>query len=807
MPLYKNIINVNLTVRQRNIKKMAKNNATIRIGSDTKEAESAIKKVTGQLNKLVKATDFKSFSNLGGAFSIATTALKGISGAIKGAVAAMEDLSQAANVQIKAETLLETAAKNNPYMDDYSVQKLKNYAGQLQKISTYGDEQLLPLMAQLSASGRDTAQTQQIMSAAINLAASGTMSLESAVKNLNKSYSGTVGELANSVPSLKNLTSEQLKNGEAVKIVANQYKGMAQSVANTTGASQQLSNAIGDLKENAGRVINFFLNPFKKMLTTIVSGVNELWDKARIAMAGGEEAVATTLESKLDLYKTQLAELEAQLKALPEKYKEAGQAASGYSDEIQQAQKNLEEAQKRGDSVLANMYKTQLANLQAEAKRASSSEELQKATVALVEAHKNENEEIKKQIENKKALIAQTEKQIKDKAYQEKLDEETQKIQKQQKAYEEKIKTMKTEASLRGEEVDALQIVNEKIALYMAVLKESGDYAKTFLVKLQSEIKNDLKKINGLKFDTSQLEGLNIGEQIEKYKAFREVLLNLQRDLDPQSEAFKRLAQSIKNVDLAIKDLKSRSKDWDDLSTMQKLEFASKQVQSLVTSFNSASQLLSETIENEAKADTANLETEYAKGLISEEEYYDKKESLEKEAAKKKYKIQMAEWALNLLATQSANALAIANSLKKGGSLGMIEAAIMAVQTATQLASQIASKPIPPSFATGGVVGGFSGASIGEDNTYIHARRGEMMLNARQQKNLYDIANSSSRPFSNNIYVKNEAGESVKAQAAIGQSGVEITIKKIVNDAIASGEFNNSFQTMKANIYGRRITN
>ncbi|WP_147612330.1 coiled-coil domain-containing protein [Treponema pectinovorum] len=786
---------------------MAKNNATIRIGSDTKEAESAIKKVTGQLNKLVKATDFKSFSNLGGAFSIATTALKGISGAIKGAVAAMEDLSQAANVQIKAETLLETAAKNNPYMDDYSVQKLKNYAGQLQKISTYGDEQLLPLMAQLSASGRDTAQTQQIMSAAINLAASGTMSLESAVKNLNKSYSGTVGELANSVPSLKNLTSEQLKNGEAVKIVANQYKGMAQSVANTTGASQQLSNAIGDLKENAGRVINFFLNPFKKMLTTIVSGVNELWDKARIAMAGGEEAVATTLESKLDLYKTQLAELEAQLKALPEKYKEAGQAASGYSDEIQQAQKNLEEAQKRGDSVLANMYKTQLANLQAEAKRASSSEELQKATVALVEAHKNENEEIKKQIENKKALIAQTEKQIKDKAYQEKLDEETQKIQKQQKAYEEKIKTMKTEASLRGEEVDALQIVNEKIALYMAVLKESGDYAKTFLVKLQSEIKNDLKKINGLKFDTSQLEGLNIGEQIEKYKAFREVLLNLQRDLDPQSEAFKRLAQSIKNVDLAIKDLKSRSKDWDDLSTMQKLEFASKQVQSLVTSFNSASQLLSETIENEAKADTANLETEYAKGLISEEEYYDKKESLEKEAAKKKYKIQMAEWALNLLATQSANALAIANSLKKGGSLGMIEAAIMAVQTATQLASQIASKPIPPSFATGGVVGGFSGASIGEDNTYIHARRGEMMLNARQQKNLYDIANSSSRPFSNNIYVKNEAGESVKAQAAIGQSGVEITIKKIVNDAIASGEFNNSFQTMKANIYGRRITN
>jgi hypothetical protein len=44
------------------------------------------------------------------------------------------------------------------------------------------------------------------------------------------------------------------------------------------------------------------------------------------------------------------------------------------------------------------------------------------------------------------------------------------------------------------------------------------------------------------------------------------------------------------------------------------------------------------------------------------------------------------------------------------------------------------------SFATGGVVGGFSGATIGGDNTTANVRTGEMVLNAREQKQLFDIA-------------------------------------------------------------------
>jgi hypothetical protein len=46
-------------------------------------------------------------------------------------------------------------------------------------------------------------------------------------------------------------------------------------------------------------------------------------------------------------------------------------------------------------------------------------------------------------------------------------------------------------------------------------------------------------------------------------------------------------------------------------------------------------------------------------------------------------------------------------------------------------------------FETGGVIGGYRGATMGRDNTAISARTGEMVINAAQQKRLYDIANGS----------------------------------------------------------------
>ena len=66
-----------------------------------------------------------------------------------------------------------------------------------------------------------------------------------------------------------------------------------------------------------------------------------------------------------------------------------------------------------------------------------------------------------------------------------------------------------------------------------------------------------------------------------------------------------------------------------------------------------------------------------------------------------------------------------------------------AIGTTIAAMAQAISSINQASFAGGGVVGNtFKGASMGGDNTYIHARDGELVLNAEQQRQLWEIANN-----------------------------------------------------------------
>ncbi len=68
--------------------------------------------------------------------------------------------------------------------------------------------------------------------------------------------------------------------------------------------------------------------------------------------------------------------------------------------------------------------------------------------------------------------------------------------------------------------------------------------------------------------------------------------------------------------------------------------------------------------------------------------------------------------------------------------------------TATSVANVARIVATKPSFATGGIVGGPQGASLGQDNTIANVRTGEMILNAAQQRNLFDIANTGNTQVS-----------------------------------------------------------
>src|SRR5574344_556538 len=191
-------------------------------------------------------------------------------------------LNDAYMVQASAERALATAAKNNPYLNDRSIQKLKAYASELQKVSNYGDEVTIGLMAQLAAAVRTEAEIQKIIKASADLAASGTTTFDGAVKNLNKTFSGLSGELGEVIPELKNLTAEQMKNGDAVDLIAKKYEGMALSVVDK---SVQAKNALGDLSEQMGRwlspVVDWLSSSFGKLaekMAEVLSAANDLRD-------------------------------------------------------------------------------------------------------------------------------------------------------------------------------------------------------------------------------------------------------------------------------------------------------------------------------------------------------------------------------------------------------------------------------------------------------------------------------------------------------------------------------------------------
>lgn len=334
---------------------------SIKLTADSKKAEQGINKVTSQLNgfkkKLSSLGDsgtLGALGSLGSAITGVGVLFQGVTKAVGQAVSALNECGDAWKVQQDAEQSLEAAARNNPFLNGQSVKGLKDFASQLQSVSDFGDEELLPMMSQLAIAGRSQSEIMDIMSAAVDVAASGTMSLESAVKGLNQTYSGSAGSMAKALPALKNLTEEQLKSGEAVKIAAQAFKGQAEATAD---AAKQMKNAWGDVKEVIGAKWTDILEPAQKALAGffgwMAGALRERYDEAKslkTAMADlksiKKDGFGDTGASDYERLKKQKAEIEAGLKVAEERLSKANRGTSGYKiaeKEVRELRKALED--------------------------------------------------------------------------------------------------------------------------------------------------------------------------------------------------------------------------------------------------------------------------------------------------------------------------------------------------------------------------------------------------------------------------------------------------------------------------------
>ena len=196
-----------------------------------------------------------------------------------------------ADVQQQAEARLLTALKGRSDVQ----QRLLTQASELQSRSILGDEVIIGQQAYLASLGMTEVQIGKVIEAAAQLSAATGMTLESAVKNLAKTFGGLTGELGESIPKLKEFTTEQLKNGEAVDFILENYKGFAETAAKEgLGAVKQLKNAWGDFLEQIGSTMLPAVNNLAQALSRavgVLQSMSPLSQKLIIAIGGIAAAI------------------------------------------------------------------------------------------------------------------------------------------------------------------------------------------------------------------------------------------------------------------------------------------------------------------------------------------------------------------------------------------------------------------------------------------------------------------------------------------------------------------------------------
>lgn len=782
---------------------MADGRIEIETEINTDGVDKGLKNVTSKLNGFGSKLKNADFMKLGAAVAGIGVAFKAVTTAVKTTVKSVKELEAAYKKQKNAEVQLNVAVKNSPLMNGESAKKMRELASEIQKVSTYGDEELLPFFTQLINSGRSEAETMDIMRAAVDVAASGMMDLGSAVSALNMTFQGNAGTLGRQISGIKNLTTEELKAGKAVQIIKAQFAGTAEEVAKATGSAEQLANAWGDLREEMGAGWEKPLSKVRTWLQDIIDKSTEALRKQREIREADERIEAG--KGTTGDYLTQIETLTAERDKLTEEKnvlikKSKGE---GLTDEDIITYINAETAAKAYGQQLdqnINRYfevQNELVKLTKEYNALKDAEEAEaKAKAAATEAERKEAERLAANAESTKRYYEIIKKR------------------------NETVDTLKREAEIMGEEVDQQEVLNAYMSAYLEMAKDPNLGARTaeHLAEVQAmaeaykktvdeaerveelqtmlndiDFQNDIKKSDILK---EQLKTLDEIYTAVMDNATAETLATAEKERLAQEYADKR-----KQLAEEITKTEQEELEKQKLSLNEIIETVNTAINQVLETINSITAMF--TARNEAETERSQLELEkkYRDGLVDEKEYYKQKDKLEKDAARKQYDIQMWEWSASLVQIGVNTAQAITKALAEGGAItGVVMASLIGAMGAAQLAAAIGNKPIPPHFANGGIV---PGASYSGDRVTANVNSGEMILNSRQQLALWKTANGQGGNGGGmNVEIKNYAANDTTVTPQFTERGLVLAVRKIVSDDLQNRKLNTPLAAAESTMNG-----
>lgn len=204
--------------------------------------------------------------------------------AIFGALAiGMKKAVEASSNQIAQEQKLAAAIEATGA--SINIDSIKEYAAELQKVTTYGDEATIEAAGLLATFRFQESQIKSLLPVVQNLSSLYGMDLKSAAVQVGKAFTGSVGALSRygiTMSDAEVAAIEAANGAEKFSLILNLLKSnsgeAAKAVANTaTGAMTQFKNATGDSLEIVGKFLELPVKKFFQVMTKAVSSVNDIF--------------------------------------------------------------------------------------------------------------------------------------------------------------------------------------------------------------------------------------------------------------------------------------------------------------------------------------------------------------------------------------------------------------------------------------------------------------------------------------------------------------------------------------------------
>ena len=707
---------------------------------------------------------------------VAIVAIQGLSKVIQETT---KEFAEDETAQLK----FNAAIKANSQLTEGANERLSEFAESFATLTGEANSAAQSQVAMLSATGRTEEQITKTMEAALGLANATGTDLNTALTQVNQTFSGTTGRLARTTPELASLTKEELENGKAVDILLEKYGSFTTALKDSSEVSMSnFKNSIGELKSLMGGWFESGLKPVRDGLTEIVNFLVKNKDAVTgvltgLAAAVGALALAIApLPTAIGLVVAGATALVGILGKSKQSYDDGKTAIDQYRsamDKLTTSQLEAEKAELESlkaratggagtQSVIDRL--NEVNKLLAERNKLSSSddakkreEERAKAEQEYQRAVEGTNANLKSGLSTQKEALSQnissTEKYAttlaelglsSTKAYSgaikslseyktelTKLEntEENQKVRQAEVAQAAKdgAEEIAQAAKLRGEETEA-------------AVKKATDGSAANIAKSLSDITNTfsysvsewLKPFSKIEETLKDMFGKDLFKTIQSFTSNASKLLSglfsyLQSNIDATLESAntaieERLKNTLDALDeerAAKEEAAGVSQDEDRDAIVQKIADINLELKTETDATKAAA----------LQKQLSTAETELKKHDI-EAEYQAKKAAAEKKAeaekAQAEYEAAMDSYNLKIAQAIASAALAIVNvwaTLGVNPILAAAESAVVAGVTAFQIATIENSKPTPPNAAATGtdysVAGYYTVGELGPERVYL----------------------------------------------------------------------------------------